>query len=219
MSVSIHFDPLEGVYMLEGDGPVQTKKYLETEDLRDIFLQNVSLDTGLLPKGCQYYLKQDGHTIVILEVAATKRRILYRHGREIIEYEIPIPNLVFGLHFQGGNLRHSYCAASQMPVMDLNARIYRFPFGNVYPDARICWGNAQLPRIRQTAEASQIPFLFFEAPFNGDLSSDANSFRGDLHTYFEHLKDQNFYPANQLVDCGIDTVQSMINRLKRDAGL
>lgn len=219
MTIGIYLDPTEGIYVLEGNGPVQTKKYLELDDLRDIFVQNISLETGILPKGCQYYLRQDGKTIVILELAPASRRILYRSGGRITDFDIPCPNTVFGLLFEGGTLRNSYCAVSKLPITGTNSELFRFPFGNVYGDARICWGNAQIPAIRNTAEASGIPVEFFEAPFNGDLSGDANGYDGDLREFFNHLNRKEHFPVNTLVTCGMRTLQDMITRLKRDAGL
>lgn len=219
MAVGVFFDPVEGVYMTEGDGPLQTKKYLEMEDVRDIFMSNLSLDTGLLPKGCQYYLRQDGKTIVIIEQEPRIRRILYRRGGAITQYDVPTPNTIFGLLFEGGTLRNSYCAVSKFPITTLNTEVFRFPLGNVYQDARICWGNAQIAAIRNIAEASEIPSIFFEAPFNGDLSSDANSFSNDLKTFLVDLNGKEHFPFGTLVTCGMNTLNDMINRLKRDAGL
>lgn len=219
MTVGVFFDPIEGVYMVEGDGPLQTKKYLEMEDVRDIFMSNLSLDTGLLPKGCQYYLRQDGKTIVIIEQEPRIRRILYRRNRSIQEFNVPTPNTVFGFLFEGGTLRNSFCCSTKFPITNLNTEMYRFPLGNVFSDARICWGNAQISAIRNIAEASEIPSVFFEAPFNGDLSGDANSYSSDLQDFLNHLNGKEHFPFNTMVTCEIRTLDEMINKLKRSAGL
>lgn len=218
MAVGLFFDPIEGVYMTEGDGPLQTKKYLEMEDVRDIFMSNLHLDTGLLPKGCQYYLRQDGKTLVILEQEPRIRRILFRNHGTIREFDVPTPNTIFGLLFEGGTLRSSICAVSKFPITSMNTEVFRFPLGNVYQDSRICWGNAQIASIRNIAEASEIPSIFFEAPFNGDLSSDANSFSGHLDAFLSDLHGKEHFPFGTLVECQVKTLNDMINRLKRDAG-
>lgn len=217
--MNITICPIEGVYVTEGEGALQTKKFLEMDDLRDIFTSNVQLETGILPKGCLYYLKQDGKTILLIAQEARIRRILYRRGGSIQEYNIPTPAVVFGLVMEAGTLVQSYCAASNFPIASNESQLFRFPFGNVYGDARICWGNADIEPIRQLSHAAEIPNIFFEAPFNGDLSGDANSSGLGLSEYFQDLNGQEAYPTNHLVSCDISSVAEMIRRCKRSVGL
>lgn len=216
--MAINFDPIEGISVVSGEGVLETKKFIEFDDLKDIFMSNVSMETGLLPKGCQYFLRENGKTAIILEQPAMIRTLLYRYGRNVGEYQIPTPNVIFGLVFEAGTLRNSYCAVSKMPIMGLDTEIFRFPLGNVYRDARICWGNASIPAIRGIWQASDIPSIFFEAPFNGDLSHDANLSGSDINEYFTQLNGQEFYPISHLKVCDLATFSDLIDRVKRDVG-
>lgn len=215
MSFSIHFDPIEGIYSLEGTGVVQQKKYLDLEDVQGIFAQHAVLDTGLLPKNCIHFARIGSTVSVVLEVPATKRRVLLRRNREMHEKDIPLPNMVFGFVFTSGTLKHSFAGVTKMPVMGMSTELYRFPLGNVFEDNRICWGRTEIPRMTQIAEASQLPFLFFEAPFNGDLYRDANSSGQEILDHYNSISEMDYYPLNHLVKRGFDTIGEMVGCLKQ----
>lgn len=220
MSISIHFDEIEGIYSLEGDGPVQNKKFLSIEDVKSLFEGSVLHETGLLPKNCIYHGVDGSKYFVIIEVPASKRPTLLRdrQNNQILSQDVPIPNLVFGFYVEGEMLRTSYCFSTQMGVTGLDTPLYHFPLGNVFDDGRICWGNADVSLLRTMFEISQLPHIFFEAPFNGDLYNNANSSGEGIVSHFNTIKELNHYPVSHLKAARqMPTVRDLLEQLRRAA--
>lgn len=222
---TITFDTVEGITVTKTDGLSETVKNIELEDLKEVFANNIPMETGMLPKGCIYMARKETHIILLIEVTPKKHSIIYR-GRSTSNAnrrEVPMPTLVFGLHYNQGVLNHSYCATTQLPITSMETPTFRFPLGNVYDDSRICWGNVSHNPIQQILETSEIPALFFGAPFNGDLSSGAfrhNDNTSDLGPFIAHLTTLDIFPPQYLVPNNSGSnVGSILTRLKRDAGM
>lgn len=217
--ILIGIDQSEGIYVLTGDGIRQSKKYINYEDLEEIFKQNIKIDTGILPRNCIYYARQDRGYLAVLQVDPQQLDILY-HGRrssEVLKYKVPIPYVYFAYLVRDRRVVDSYCISSKYPVLEKTTQMYTFPYGNVFDDFRICWGRQVLPEIPNPRYLADLPDLFFAAPFNGDLSENRfvgfNYENNNLGHFFSDLNGRAMFPHNKLIEnC---TFEDFLNKVRR----
>lgn len=206
--ITIHLDPLDGLFIEEKENGRSVRKYINFEDLEEIFKRNVNLDTGILPKDCIYYSRENGNTIVVMQREPQKTEISYhkRGTSEVQKYTVPTPYSIFGFLVRERRVVESFLVASQMPILEMTTEVYRFPFGNVFNDFRICWGRTTLPTIRSPRFLAGLPNLFYAAPFNGDLSEnifrDYHYERYNLEHFFNELNGREFFPYNKMLPAG-----------------
>lgn len=115
---------------------------------------------GRLPQGFYDGGASDGSYEAIIKVPAGKRPFFY-FGKE---YCIPFPELVFHFHQSAGEGRKTKVWAA-----DEKGKLYRYPFGNVYNDAKICWGRNVVPKVECLKDFDQLVALFFSASTNDDM--------------------------------------------------
>jgi len=217
--LTIHLDPLEGLFIEEKQGGRSVRKYVNFEDFEEIFKKNINIDTGILPKGAIYYSRENGNTIVILQRDPQKTEVSYhrRGSSDVVKYNIPTPYSVFGFIVRERRIVDSFLVASQMPILENTTEVYKFPFGNVFDDFRICWGRTTLPTIRSPRFLAGLPNLFYAAPFNGDLSE--NVFQGyhydtnNLEHFFEELNGREMFPHQKLIPVG--TFEDFLRQVRR----
>lgn len=86
-------------------------------------------------------------------------------------YIVPFPDLVFYLKAQKGNVTASKVFALESSDTTPKAKLYRYPYGNVYEDGKICWGKNQstIPKVHCLKDFEKVVTLFFGAETNNDL--------------------------------------------------
>ena len=133
---------------------------------------------------------------VLLQIPSAKRAVFY-YGTS---YYVPFPSIVF-LFETGprGNLTKSQCVAAGNIS---NNEFYHYPFGNVYDDYSICWGNVFLPQISEMRDFDKITTAFFTSDTNDDLwtapiSQNIKTQRNML----EELSKMDFFPKDWLRPC------------------
>lgn len=86
-------------------------------------------------------------------------------------YIVPFPDLVFYMKAQKGKITSSKVFALESGDTSEKAKLYRYPYGNVYDDGRICWGSnaSTLPKIHCLKDFEKVVTLFFGAETNNDL--------------------------------------------------
>lgn len=86
-------------------------------------------------------------------------------------YLIPFPDLVFYLKAHKGNVTTSKVFAMQDGDVTEKSPLFRYPFGNVYADGRICWGRNfdSIPKVHCLKDFEKAVTLFFGATTNNDL--------------------------------------------------
>lgn len=135
---------------------------------------------------------------VVLQLPAEIRPILY-YGKL---YNIPFPSIVF--LFETGknrNVVNSYCFAADTDPLTQESTLYEYPFGNVYSNASICWGNISLPEIDSFSEFKKLIPLFFGAETNDDLwlSDITKSGAKTQRELIEMLSEKKVFPKEWLV--------------------
>lgn len=149
---------------------------------------------GAFPNG---YLESryncPGNFSIWISLPQEKYTLMY-YGKP---YHIPFPSLLFYFKVVNTNVVKSYLYA----VKDKAApgiMLYHYPFGNVYADGHICWGNTQLPHITTLKDTERLIEIFFMSDTNDDLfdSSRKKTQRQLLHS----LKEQ--FPVSELIQTG-----------------
>ena len=123
---------------------------------------------------------------------------------------IPFPACIFMFVVKGGRLRTSKVVAVKQTLNTMADRVYRFPFGNTFQDARICWGYNDLPEFNKPMDAISMMALFFDAPFNGDLLDthtikplkDENVQIAEVLALIKHIEGKEKFPEDALYDLG-----------------
>ena len=155
---------------LEDKGIVTCKKIPMAEFLS--LLQNSAamgqvMRIGRLPQG--YYdgaLSPAENTFkMAVSIPAAVRPLQYFDT----VYVVPFPALMFIFCVATGRINVSEVVALDTDVPQEDSIVYHYPFGNVYNDGKICWGNIALPGISNPLELPKAISAFFASETNNDL--------------------------------------------------
>lgn len=186
---------------------VSFEDYVECLTASSLDLDEMVL-LGRLPwgyyNGAVHRNRMDTFRVVII-VPAERR--MFNYIDEVYE-NIPYPSLAFEFRAVKGNITHSKCyaLADEYPTDD--SILYHYPFGNVYDDARICWGSNHLKRVASMKDVDQFIPLFFGSQTNNDLfgrgsfSLDAPEYVSSQRALLETLKDMEKFPVDILAKAG-----------------
>lgn len=153
---------------------------------------------GRLPKGYLNALySSSGNFKVWVTMKSEKRPLLYYGKTELV----PFPNLLLEFEVSHTKVNRSKIYSFVGDAKE-GMQLYRFPFGNVYDDGKICWGNMSLPSVKRLEEIEQLVGMFFSSETNDDL------FRGKdfptQRTFIEELKKYDDFPDKYLKSTGMN---------------
>lgn len=139
---------------------------------------------------------------VIVRVPANIRIMSYFGDN----YLIPFPETVFFLRAKKGELQAgcSVFAIRESERNESNIQLYNYPFGNVYSEGEICWGNISFPYIENMKAAEKCIALFYEAETNDDLYQVGKNVVKQMEFVhqrglIEALRDKDKFPDEWLV--------------------
>jgi len=149
-------------------------RYVNPVDLGTVLSKQGKLDTGILPPATRYFSRGSGAVTMVLEVRPHVRPITTTNGGEMAV--VPFPALLFKLVLAENasaayDVRSVRVVAYKDPALTPGSQLYRFPYGNVYDDGRICWGSIGVPQVKEIVNASAICELFLTSMFNGHLGN------------------------------------------------
>jgi len=201
-------------------GGVTAQKTVSVDDLAASLSANHQVNTGILPRGTRYYAGGGTNFTICTEAAPRVRSIVFDYyarrqaamanGKDKdykpSEISIPFPACLFVFTVKGGKLRTSKVVAVKQTLNATKDRVYRFPFGNTFGDARICWGYNNMPKFEKPMDAVSLMALFFDAPFNGDLldSHTITEFKDgrkhivDALALIKHIEGKEKFPEEAL---------------------
>lgn len=203
-------------------GGITVRKTVSIDDLAASLSANHQINTGILPKGTRYYAGSGTNFTICTEAAPRVRRMVFDYYArrraaedkgeeyEATEMQIPYPTCLFKFVVKGGELRSSQVVCVKQTLNTMNDRVHRFPFGNTFKDARICWGYNDMPAFEKPMDVVSMMALFFDAPYNGDLI-DGNTmvpFRSDKKQITDtwglvkHINGKETFPEEALYDLG-----------------
>ena len=164
---------------LVGEDGSHKQKDVSIEDLISHLAQNHQFSTGLLPQGTRLYKGTGANYTIAIEMPAKIRPLRYqrvndRDRRTNEAAQIPFPICIFVFKVGSNAIRRSdlYCARNAMQRVE-DVLCY-FPFGNVYSEGNICWGNTGLPTVSAPMGLVSVINTFFDSVYNGDLFDRAN---------------------------------------------
>lgn len=205
-------------------GGLTAQKTVSIDDLAASLSANHQINTGILPKGTRYYAGSGTNFTICVEAAPRVRNIIFdyyaRRQAAVIsgkdkdynpsEISIPFPTCLFMFAVKGGKLRSSKVVTVKQTLNAMNDQVYRFPFGNTFQDARVCWGYNDLPKFEKPMDAVSLMALFFDAPFNGDLIDthtmvefkDGRKHIADALALIKHIEGKEKFPEEALFALG-----------------
>ena len=118
------------------------------------------------------------------------------------------PDLAFLFKVREGMVSASFCFAlkrDESGMIGPASRLCYYPFGNVYDNGKICWGNTVFPKMTSIKDAEKLIQSFFDAETNNDLYQN----RIVEHPEFkeqsgllETLKEMEVFPQKWLKENG-----------------
>ena len=116
-------------------------------------IQGVGTLIGIAPQAEALFYRKPQH----------QRTIAYGEDHEL---QVIVPETVLGATWQDGLLKDAYVFVVDQVAPQVMVRPW--PWGNVYQQGRICWGNAVRPMLTP-GNVKQLEVAFWESPFNQDL--------------------------------------------------
>lgn len=130
-------------------------------------VSNIGFRIGKLPSGFyDGFLDSDGlgFKCIIVIPKGVKPLIYY----DAI-YNIPFPTMVWNFTVRCNELKKSQVFVAKTDDIKDNTKLFKYPFGNVYDDGRICWGGNLNKEIRTIREVEKVISTFFGSSTNDDL--------------------------------------------------
>lgn len=121
---------------------------------------------------------------------------------ENTQYDVCVPSLVFSFHVDKGRLEKTRVFVLKDEEPTEKSVLYRYPFGNVYDDGKVCWGSNVFPDILEIKRLEMVMTLFIQSPCNSDLyqSEKCIGVKGvPLRELFEQLHNKQNFPEEYLM--------------------
>jgi len=161
------------------------------------------IDSGRLPCNTHRYTQIGSKKILYLWYPAQLRKFRISSGTEAQYY--PIPPVLVKFAFDNDKLRNSYLWATYSSFLrSHNPPLYYFPYGNVYCDARLCWGSVKYKPDYSPSAIDYNIGMIFTSSYNDDLGRNIGGFGYDHRgseslDFLKNLKDKDSFPEDQLI--------------------
>ncbi|TNE50984.1 MAG: hypothetical protein EP343_05985 [Deltaproteobacteria bacterium] len=197
---TIHMLPDGRVQLIDKRKTSHNTRYVALESLVSVFSRQ-SLASPTLPPGCIQHWRGGGYQAVALQKPAHERTMQMYEDT----YTLPIPDTLFLYRIQGDTehelkLTESAVFAMKGPWSGLDTDLYDFPFGNVFDDRTICWGDYDV-KLRHFHHLDMVAEMFLGTPFNTDLAGmydDGYDESANLIDFWNDVKDQKTFPMDRL---------------------
>ena len=162
-----------------------------------------TVDSGRLPCNTHRYIQLGSKKKLYLWYPAQVRKFRISSKTEVQRY--PIPPVLIKLIFENGILDTTHLwATSSSFLRTYNPPLYYFPYGNVYSDSRLCWGNVKYKEDYSPSSVDYNVSLIFTSSYNDDLGRNIGTFgygHRDLTSldHLKNLKDKDVFPEEQLI--------------------
>jgi hypothetical protein len=155
------------VAMVKPDGTL-TQKTVLIDDIVSNLASSFKFSTGMLPRGTRFFSGSGENYIIAIEMGDRVRRMVSKSKQKKI-INIPFPKCFFVFWVEANRIKQTYVFSLKNPINAETDTLYNFPFGNVYQDGHVCWGEAKLPKINCAMELVGVINIFLGSGFNGDL--------------------------------------------------
>lgn len=194
-------------------------KFINMSDLAHMIAKDAKHDTGMLHlagenyHGVRRYIRKGSVEIIVLEASAAKRKVKFAYWpaddeefdedqdqdeQIILEPELVIPTTGMILVTLEEKYRDSYIFTSKFPLVNGSIHLYSWPFGNTYPEGRVCWGGNEIHNLKGQ-EKFKVLDTFMDSPFNGDLGFLNGGYSArNVRGFAEHLSGQTAFDSGLL---------------------
>ncbi len=210
--LSIHMHDDGRVRMVrDEEGLPQKVKHVALQDLIGAF-QDQAIASPIMPTGTVQYWRGFTNETLTLYTPAHKRTMSLCGE----EYEnMPIPATLFVVQLYKTNEEYgvsdSAIFAVQGDFLGPETQLSAFPYGNVFDDSRICWGEVQ-PNLANVFQVGSLVDVFLGSDYNLDLtglfrhdqmSEGQDEDYVDLPTFWKKIQGMEQIPRNLLRHVGV----------------
>ena len=156
----------------------------------------VPVASGLLPRNCLFWGRENGETQMAVYVPGRRWRLQTAERT----FHVPLPPLVFaGAGTPGVPGRYRAYAVKRRPIAT-PFELFHCPTPNVHPDGAVCQGNAPFPPVGGDTVQQALNLFLEGSLFNGDLAANkCRSFPDDVRQLWQQLEGAKRFPAGELV--------------------
>ena len=156
----------------------------------------VPVASGLLPRNCLFWGRENGETQMAVYVPGRRWRLQTAERT----FHVPLPPLVFiGAGAPGAPGRYRAYAVKRRPQA-MPFELFHCPTPNVHPDGAICQGNAPFPAVAGETIEEALSLFLEGSRFNADLASGkCRSFPEDVRALWAELDEAKGFPQRELV--------------------
>jgi len=152
---------------------------------------------GQMPTG--YYdgnfdVSDGGNFSVVLRYPGKKRQFIYEGNH----FFIPFPPLVFYFKYNFGRRELGYVWAVCNEEINNKTVFMQYPFGNVYTDGSICFGNIKGRKLRNMREIDLVVEDFFLGITSNDSYRKQNTRGLSQGELIQLIKDKKEFPTDLL---------------------
>jgi hypothetical protein len=182
--------------------------------------RDMETTTGILPAGTKFYAGTRVSYRVGIQVPAKVRAADFTlHDVGTRRMTVPFPEVLLVFGVRNKRIVESSLYACIPPVGRTYDRLYRFPFGNVYENGGVCWGNVEHPEVGEPIVLDSVVSRFFTSVFSGHIVHGTNMFHApegvvNLRTLLEHLSGQEHFPDRILKPSDITLGAAMALRVR-----
>lgn len=183
-------------------GDQVSTKNISISDLIVQLSKDMEITTGILPSGTKFYAGTKNCYCIGVQIPAKVRTAEFNAGG-IKTFTVPFPEMLFIFNIKNERIIESSLFSCIPPVGRSHDRLYRFPYGNVWKDGRICWGDLYIPDIKEPIVLDSVVQKFFNSVFSGHIIQGTNMFTPpegvvNLRTLLEYLVGKDIFPDNML---------------------
>lgn len=210
---SINMLPDGRVQLVDQRGKSNRTRYVALESLISVFSQQ-SIASPTLPPGSIQFWRGGGYHVVALQRPAHVRT-MYMYDEP---YKLPMPDTLFLFRVQKESdleikLIEAAVFAMKGPWNGGDTQLFDFPYGNVFDDRTICWGDYNV-KLSQFHHLDMVTEMFFDTPFNTDLAGvydDGTDECENLVDFWESVKEKETFPLERLYfACNYSEVTSVM---------
>ncbi len=190
------------------DGDKVTEKRMEPTVFAEVLLGSIKKETKMIdgPMSLPECIKKyrlgsngdDGTFESIMVFPAQKRGFSF--GEKI--FYLPFPALVMKVTYVEGVKKSDMVFALDTDEPNIDSRLYNYPFGNVYKDGHICFGNIKL-KVSRLEESPRVFEDFIGSVTTHDLQSDVRRSNNNMSMgqLVQMLEKEEVFPKKELIPC------------------
>jgi len=221
LTIKIKSGASDAAISLIGQDGTSKHKTVSVDDLISVLTSTHKINTGILPRNTRFFSGSRSKYKIGLETIPRVRnfgvysRSIADKGRKREIKRIPFPACLFVFDVNGEKIVRIKVFALRSFISQESDELYRFPFGNIYAGGKVCWGSAELPKIKMPMNLISVISIFFDSSFNGDLFNgtgvrdDEGNRLGSFWELITYLDGKESFPDRVLRGSG-STLASLI---------